>query len=125
VIIAESAAPSPLALAYALSNYVLGCASSAQAARAEPHTRIDEERAPTYAALEAHDSLTPEQIVKSGLMVLTGSALPPESVPWTTVTDGASPQSRSTVTASRCARRTTNEDTHQEEDRHGRDTAIR
>lgn len=73
VLLAKSPASSPLALAYALSNFVLGCASTAQAAMAEPDTSIDAELAPTYAALEALNRLTPEQIVRSGIVALTRS----------------------------------------------------
>lgn len=63
----------PVAVAYALSNFVLGCATTAQAARAEPHTPIDAEMAPTYAALEERNVVTAEQVVRAGIAALTGS----------------------------------------------------
>lgn len=60
----------PLATAYALSNFVIGSATTAPAANDEPEAPIDNSLAPNYAQLHAEQDKAPEQIVEAGLSAL-------------------------------------------------------
>ena len=70
LLIATGAAD-PRSTAYALSNFVIGSATTAPAAGNEPHAPVDPAIAPTYARLHAqHHETTAEQIVVAGLQAL-------------------------------------------------------
>ncbi len=69
-LLSEMQVSAPLATAYALSNFVIGCATTASAANDEPEASIDNSLAPTYAQLHAVQDKTPEQIVEAGLSAL-------------------------------------------------------
>ena len=72
----EQGAPDPLGTAYALSNFVIGSATTAPAVGSERATPIDPSAAPLYAHLHAEHTTTPEQIVAAGLTVLEAIPAP-------------------------------------------------
>jgi len=53
VLLVDAGAPEPLTAAYALSNFVIGCASTARVAGHEQESPVDPGAAPTYARLHA------------------------------------------------------------------------
>lgn len=59
-----------LTTAYAMSNYVLGCAATAQAAAREPHTPAIQERSPLYERLRSEYEHSPDVVVQEGLKAL-------------------------------------------------------
>lgn len=61
-----------LSLAYATTNLVIGSAVTAQASCREPDEPIDPEREPTYGAMHATMSSTPEEVLESALRALLG-----------------------------------------------------
>ncbi|MGC5616449.1 TetR/AcrR family transcriptional regulator [Georgenia sp. Z1491] len=60
----------PLALAYAVSNLVLGSALTAGAARTEPTTPVDDDAAPTYARHHDRAAVDPEAVLDAALRAL-------------------------------------------------------
>ena len=61
-----------LSLSYAATNLVIGSALTTQATRREPGEPVDTDRAPTYEALRARASSTPEQVLDAALRTLLG-----------------------------------------------------
>ena len=59
-----------LTTAYAMSNFVIGCATTAQAAAREPHTRANPSTAPLYEQLRAIYEHGPHHVVTAGLVAL-------------------------------------------------------
>lgn len=70
VLLMEQGSPDPLGDAYALSNFVIGSATTAPMADHERVSVVDEEIAPEYAALHAAHRVDPEEIVSSELDAL-------------------------------------------------------
>jgi len=66
----EMDAPNPLATAYALSNFVIGSATTAPAVSDEQAAPIDGDIAPIYARLHSEQMTEPERIVAAGLAAL-------------------------------------------------------
>lgn len=85
LLLEEAGVPDPLSVAYALSNYVIGSASTAPTADSERAAPIDPGIAPAYARLHAHHDVDPEAILTTGLEALwTNSARTTGSAPpWT------------------------------------------
>jgi len=63
-------AEDPLSAAYALSNFVIGSATTAASAVDEPTSPVDGSLAPTYARLHAGHAVDPRTIVDVGLRAL-------------------------------------------------------
>lgn len=73
LLVARGAAD-PLGAAYALSNFVIGSATTAPAVNSELHTPVDPESAPTYARLHAQqDDSDPERTAQAGIRALLSS----------------------------------------------------
>ncbi|TQL57803.1 TetR family transcriptional regulator [Propioniferax innocua] len=70
VLLMEQGSPDPLGDAYALSNFVIGSATTAPMADQERVSAVDGEIAPAYAALHVGHCVDPEEIVSSGLDAL-------------------------------------------------------
>ncbi|GAA1786333.1 TetR/AcrR family transcriptional regulator [Leucobacter iarius] len=70
----ESGACEPLLTAYALTNFVLGSATTAQAAAREPAAVVDPSVAPTYATLHERIDAAPESVLRSGISALLASS---------------------------------------------------
>lgn len=68
----EDGVSDPLAMSYAMSNYVLGCAATARAAASELTVPPDPDVAPLYARLNAEHTLDPETVLAAGLRALRG-----------------------------------------------------
>lgn len=56
--------------AYAMSNFVLGSAATAQAAAREPHAPANPELAPLYDRLRRQNTRSPDDVVEAGLKAL-------------------------------------------------------
>lgn len=69
-LLADGGAADPLTTAYAMSNFVIGSASTTPIADHERATRVDPGLAPVYARLHATHSVDPEHIVAAGLAAL-------------------------------------------------------
>lgn len=70
----EGGRTNPLTVAYAATNVVIGSALTTHAAGREPGELIDEDHAPTYAALHADLSVTPEEVLDEALRAVLGAA---------------------------------------------------
>ncbi|MEB4613121.1 TetR/AcrR family transcriptional regulator C-terminal domain-containing protein [Leucobacter sp. M11] len=70
VLLEERSARDALGTSSALSNFVLGSATTAQVAARERSAPVDPERAPTYARLHAAHSAQPEELVAAGIRAL-------------------------------------------------------
>lgn len=70
VLLAENGSSDPLGDAYALSNFVIGSATTAPVEGAERHAVVDSEVAPLYASLHATHKLDAEAVVTRGLHAL-------------------------------------------------------
>lgn len=68
----ESGTRDPLSVAYALSNYVIGSASTAFITESERAAPIDSDIAPVYARLHARHDADPEAVLAAGLAALRG-----------------------------------------------------
>lgn len=66
----EAGVSNPLSVAYALSNYVVGCAATTFVADSERAAPIDPEIAPVYARLHNCHDADPESILATGLRIL-------------------------------------------------------
>lgn len=60
----------PLSAAYAVSNFVIGSATTAASADDEPTSPVNRSLAPTYAMLHAEHAVEAREIVDAGLRVL-------------------------------------------------------
>ena len=69
-LLAEDGTPDPLTVAYAMSNFVIGSATTAASAAQEPRARIDPEHAPVYARLHSAHDADPRAVVDAGLRAL-------------------------------------------------------
>jgi hypothetical protein len=69
-LLVEMEVPDPLATAYALSNFVIGSATTAPVTHDEQIAPINDDVAPTYARLHAEQNTEPERIVAAGLATL-------------------------------------------------------
>lgn len=65
--------PDPLSIAYAASNYVLGCAATVQASSAEPNAPIDANIAPVYAGLQDSQTHSAETLLRLGITSILDS----------------------------------------------------
>ncbi|MDT0201739.1 TetR/AcrR family transcriptional regulator C-terminal domain-containing protein [Nocardioides sp. AE5] len=63
----------PLSAAYAMSNFVIGSATTAASATDEPKSPVDHSLAPTYSRLHAGHAVDPRTIVDAGLRALTSA----------------------------------------------------
>ncbi|SJM68754.1 Transcriptional regulator, TetR family [Gulosibacter sp. 10] len=70
VLLAEDGAADPLSAAYALSNFVIGSATTAPMADDERAAPVDPEIAPIYARRHAEHAVDPEAILTAGLAAL-------------------------------------------------------
>lgn len=70
VLLVELGSPDPLGDAYALSNFVIGSATTAPVAGHERESPVDGELAPEYASLHAVHRVDSEEIVRAGLRAL-------------------------------------------------------
>lgn len=75
-LLAGTGVPDPLGAAYALSNFVIGSASTAPMIGDERAAPVDPDTAPTYARLHREHAVPPETIVSAGLAAL---GAPPET----------------------------------------------
>lgn len=66
----------PLTVAYAMSNFVIGSASTASSARQEPTETVDPARAPAYARLHSEHAPDPRTTVEAGLRALLEMRVP-------------------------------------------------
>jgi AcrR family transcriptional regulator len=69
-LLATTGTPDPLGSAYALSNFVIGSASTAPMIGSERTAPVDPDTAPTYARLHENHTVAPETIVAAGLAAL-------------------------------------------------------
>lgn len=72
VLLSERGSADPLGDAYALSNFVIGSATTTPIAGLEREAPIDPETAPFYASLHARHAVEAETIVSTGLDTLLG-----------------------------------------------------
>jgi len=70
VLLAEQDALNPLAVAYTLSNFVIGSATTAPMVHSERASDIDPDLAPRYADLHARQDLDAEANLRAGLQAL-------------------------------------------------------
>ena len=70
VLLIERGSPDPLGEAYALSNFVIGSATTAPMAGQERESPVDGDLAPQYASLHAVHRLDAEEVVRAGLRAL-------------------------------------------------------
>lgn len=70
VLLIEHGSPDPLGHAYALSNFVIGSATTAPVAGHEREAMVDARLAPEYAALHMARHEDPEMVLVAGLEVL-------------------------------------------------------
>ncbi|NED20783.1 TetR/AcrR family transcriptional regulator [Streptomyces sp. SID9913] len=69
-LLARRGSADPLGDAYALSNFVIGSATTAPAARHEPDAPVDQKVAPFYASLHSAHRVDPEAVLDAGLQAL-------------------------------------------------------
>jgi len=70
LLLAGEGVEDPLSAAYALSNFVIGCATTAPVVDDERSVPVDAELAPLYARLHAAHDVAAETIVVAGLVAL-------------------------------------------------------
>ncbi|WP_308797861.1 TetR/AcrR family transcriptional regulator [Agromyces silvae] len=66
-LLTDAGSSDPLTSAYILSNFVIGCATTAPMAVNEAATEIDRDVAPLYARAHARHAVDPEAVVGTGL----------------------------------------------------------
>src|SRR5690606_28418071 len=88
-------AQDPLSEAYALSNFVIGSATTASTATSERSAPVDQDIAPLYAALHRDHTPDAEAIFKSGLNALLTTTTAP-SAGGTTAQDASAPNASTT-----------------------------
>lgn len=76
VLLTDAGAPDPLGAAYALSNFVIGSATTTSMAGDERMTPVDPEVAPLYARLHRDHAVESESIVAAGLASLVTQVIP-------------------------------------------------
>ncbi|WP_420733953.1 TetR/AcrR family transcriptional regulator [Brevibacterium luteolum] len=69
-LLVERSIKDPLTVAYAMSNFVIGCAVTATSASDDPSSPVDRCIAPTYAQLHVDYAEDPRTIVDAGLRAL-------------------------------------------------------